>query len=874
MRIRGWPPLDVIGWIAIVTLPLLAGVFAVSANQDDGGRGAALLGFADLRLAMAGVSVSAGDARAQNDVRLLDDALRRVGRARDAIDPRYTSALDAPAPGRGITEFDRSLFALSAAARAYATGRSDAGAGSRALLAASRVIDGVLAEIATDVDGAAVRRSELAVRTLATGALSAVLVGGALILLWRRERHERAQSRASQQRLNAIIAVSPDLVLDVDAGGVICFASENSPSVLGHAAAALIGQPLSAFLIAPPIGEGAIPHTEAARVEGMWRRADGEEALLRTRFVARLDSDGAPDGFVVSVRDAAPAEAIAHALQESEDRFQRTLDTAQNGIMIVGPDGRLILHNESLRRLIGYAADEMETLAIGQIVPPEDIDRVMSLFAVRMWSDATPAHDDMRLVRRDGETLDVELSVVPFREGGRSIGVLVEVRDVTERRIASETIRRLADYDALTGLPNRAHFDRRLTIAVMEARDARRSVGVLLVDLDRFKLINDTLGYPNGDELLQEVGARLTASLPPRCTVARFGGDEFLVLVPRLERPEAIAHAAKQVSEALEAPFEQDGQLLRITGSIGGAVFPEHGTDADTLIKNAGAAMYQAKHQGGNGFRSFDPERVASASARLQLEAELQRALERDEFALFYQPIVDIGRNEIVAAEALLRWKHPQRGLLTATEFIQALEDTGQIIAVGEWVLDTACQQVQRWRAGGLPPIRIAVNLSARQFLSPELDGVVRRALQHAGLPPEALEVEVTETTAMLNIADAQRVLETLREIGVTAAIDDFGIGHSSLGRLREFPVTTLKIDRSFVTGLAEAHDDPALVRGVVALGHALGLSVVAEGIETAEQLTRLRAMGCDLGQGFLFSRALDADSFGALLANGTRLAA
>jgi EAL domain-containing protein (putative c-di-GMP-specific phosphodiesterase class I) len=265
---------------------------------------------------------------------------------------------------------------------------------------------------------------------------------------------------------------------------------------------------------------------------------------------------------------------------------------------------------------------------------------------------------------------------------------------------------------------------------------------------------------------------------------------------------------------------------------------------------------------------------VESASERLKLEAELQHALERDEFRLFYQPIIDLEHEQVVGAEALLRWEHPQRGLLTAAQFIQPLEETGLIIAVGEWVLDTACQQMQRWRAGGLPHIRVSVNLSARQFLSPELDTVVLRALQHAGLPPEALEVEVTETTAMLNIEDALRVLDTLRKIGVTAAIDDFGIGHSSLGRLREFPVATLKVDRSFVTGLGEPGQDPALVRAVVALGHALGLSVVAEGIETYAELAALREMGCELGQGYLYSRPIDADAFAAMLANGTRLAA
>ena len=874
MRIRNRPPVDLIGWIDIIALPLLAGVFAMSAGDDRDGRGAALVGVADLRYALADVSVAAGEARAHHDVGLLDEALRRVGAARDAIDPRFTGELNRRESGRRMSAFDRSVFTLSTAARSYATGRSDFRAGSRALADASETVSDLLEGIASEVDEAATQRAQLALRTLISGAMSAVLVAIALALLWFRVRRDRARAAVLESRFRATAAVTPDLLIETDGDGIITFANEISRATLGYTPGELVGRPLTAFMTAPVVDAAGLSGSTPLRVDGEWRCADGSDARLRTRLVARLDADGRPRGLVASVRDAAARDAIADALRESEDRFRRTLDTAQNGIMIVAPDGSLILHNESLRRLVGYPADEMATLTVGRLLPIDDVDRVMSLFAVRMWSDATPAHDDMRLLRRDGELLDVELSVVPFRERGRSIGVLVELRDVTERRIASETIRRLADFDALTGLPNRAHFDRQLKIALMEAQDAGRGVGVLLVDLDRFKLVNDTLGFPKGDHLLSEVGARLAASLPPRYTVARFGGDEFLVLVPRLERPAAIAHAATQISEALEAPFEYDGQLLRLTGSVGGAVFPDHGDDGDTLIKSAGEAMYQAKHHGGNGFRSFDPDRVDSAAERLKLEAELQHALERDEFRLFYQPIVDIARGEIVGAEALLRWMHPQRGLLTAAEFIQPLEETGLIIAVGEWVLDSACQQMQRWRAGGLPHIRVSVNLSARQFLSPELDTVVRRALQHAGLPPSALEVEVTETTAMLNIADARRVLETLHDIGVTAAIDDFGIGHSSLGRLREFPVSTLKIDRSFVTGLAEPGDDPALVRAVVALGHALRLSVIAEGIETPEQLAALREMGCELGQGYLFSRPLDADAFGAMLAKGTTLAA
>ncbi len=875
MRGRNPIPIGLVAAVLAALAPVIAGVALLHGAATASGGGAALVDASNLRAALLNVAVAADQARAERDPSIVTTAVSAI------TSDRATLAADLP-PGvltgtvvRALAELDRATSALIAAAQQYATGAQSTGAGGAAYTDANHALDTLLSDLAAAIDGTSAAHTTTETRALALIVLGALLgIAGGASGWWQRRRLRATAGRLNRTLQAAALAI-PDVVFHADGAGRFTTVSPAIRALLGWEPRELLGRPLADFCV---LGDGPGESTDGVRMyQATWRHRDGHELTVATRIVSRDDddADGTPlDGMVGVIQDPRPVEGAARALRESEERFRHTLDTAQNGMMIVAPDGRVILHNAALRKLVGYSNEELSGLAIGQLVPAADLDRVMALFAVRMWSDAAPSQDELRLVRRDGETLEAELSVTAFRRGGRNEGVLVEVRDVTERRRASETIRRLADYDTLTGLANRALFDRQLQIALMEARDAGRAAGVLLLDLDRFKLINDTLGHAGGDRILQTVAKRLQETLPRRYTIARFGGDEFLVLAPRLDRAEAIQHVAAQIAAALEAPVEQDGKMLRVSGSVGGAVFPEHGEDGDALVRAAGAAMYEVKERGGNGFRLFDPDHFGSASDRLTLEAELQRALERDEFRLHYQPVVDIASGRIVGAEALIRWEHPERGLLAATEFVEALEETGLIIPIGEWVLQTACEQVQRWRSQGLPDVRIAVNLSARQFLAPELDMLVRRVLQHTGLLPSQLELEVTETTAMLNMEDARRVLETLRGIGVTAAIDDFGIGHSSLARLREFPVTTLKVDRSFVMHLDGSNQDPAIVRGVVALGHALGLSVVAEGIETPEQLEILKEMGCDLGQGYLYAKPASAEEFEAMLTREDRAAA
>lgn len=423
---------------------------------------------------------------------------------------------------------------------------------------------------------------------------------------------------------------------------------------------------------------------------------------------------------------------------------------------------------------------------------------------------------------------------------------------------------RLAYYDALTDLPNRTLFEDRLTQA--QAQPDRRAGGVLLLSLDRFKKINDTLGHAEGHRLLQEVAARLTDCARDGATVARFEGAEFALLLEQIGGPEGVLEVIRRINAALRMPFTLGAQELFVTLSIGVSLYPDDGEDASTLLKNAGAALYRAKEQGGNNYQFYTADMNASALKRLALESSLRRALERVEFEVYYQPQVDVGTGRIVGAEALVRWRHPELGLIPPAEFIPLAEDTGLIVPIGEWVLRVACARCMAWRDAGLAHMSVAVNLSARQFQQPYLSEMVFGILRETGLGAHHLELELTESSIMRNAEYAVRALGELKEAGVKIAIDDFGTGYSSLGYLKRLPIDRLKVDKSFVRDVTTDPDDATLVTAIVKLAHNLRLKVVAEGVETEEQLRFLRLLGCDEWQGYLCSGPLPAEAFEELL--------
>jgi len=431
---------------------------------------------------------------------------------------------------------------------------------------------------------------------------------------------------------------------------------------------------------------------------------------------------------------------------------------------------------------------------------------------------------------------------------------LREVEVHRDRKQAQATVEHQAHYDLLTNLPNRTTFRDRLTVALAQTGRNRKMLAVLFVDLDRFKTIVDTLGHTIGDKLLRGVSERLRASLEDGDTLARMGGDEFVILLPQINRADRAVHVAQRILEAIKPPFHFDQHELHITMSIGITLYPYDGENADTLLKNADTALYRAKEQGRNNYQLYTPAMNARAFERLALENSLRKALERREFLLHYQPQVHMRTGVIVGVEALVRWQHPDLGLVYPAEFISIAEEAGLITALGEWVIRTACAQNKAWQKAGLPPMTMAVNLSARQFQQQDLVETVARILKETGLEAKWLEMEITEGIAMQNADYTNVLLRGMKIMGVKVSLDDFGTGYSSLSYLKKFPIDTLKIDQSFVRDLTTDASDAAIANAVIVLAHSLKLQVVAEGVETAAQETYLREHDCDISQGFLFS--------------------
>jgi diguanylate cyclase (GGDEF)-like protein/PAS domain S-box-containing protein len=445
-------------------------------------------------------------------------------------------------------------------------------------------------------------------------------------------------------------------------------------------------------------------------------------------------------------------------------------------------------------------------------------------------------------------------------EQGEVTGLIGVAADITERKRAETRLMQLANFDTLTSLPNRALFHDRLAHALAKAHRSKKMVALLFLDLDRFKTINDSLGHYAGDELLKSVAERLQKNAREDDTVARLGGDEFTVILEGITYNEDATIVARKILEVMGQPFYLDGHEVFVTTSMGIAIYPLDGDNCDDLLKNADTAMYRAKEQGRNGYRFYTADMNAKAVEQLIMESSMRHALERKEFEVYYQPQIDVHSRELTGFEALLRWRHPDLGLLYPNQFLPLAEDNGLIVVIGEWVLHHACAQAALWQRTGLPPVRVAVNLSGRQFRQENLVESVARALHESGLSPHLLELEITENFLLDNIQSAVITLNRLHDLNVQLAMDDFGTGYSSLSYLKRFPLNSLKIDQSFVRDISTDPDDAAIAEAIIALAKTLRLRVIAEGVETEEQLYFLRSRGCDQAQGFLINEAISAD--------------
>ena len=562
---------------------------------------------------------------------------------------------------------------------------------------------------------------------------------------------------------------------------------------------------------------------------------------------------------------------LAHSLAEQNFQFDTALANMSHGLCMFDAQRRLLVWNKRFCEIYGIAADVLSPgLTVRQMIelsaargnhPDRTVAEIVA--EIDAWL-ASGVVSHMKRPLPDGRV--IALSHQPMPDGG----MVVVFEDVTQREQAEARAHFLATHDDLTGLPNRLVFGQAVSDAVKVARRYGQEFAVMFVDLDRFKIINDTLGHAAGDFLLAEVANRLRQCVRESDAVARVGGDEFTILLREVSDARQITTVARKILSTVVKPLTIHGQECRVTASIGISLFPSDAQDEETLVRNADAAMYAAKQEGRNDFRFHSPEIKTQSIERLMLETSLRRALERNELLLYYQPKRDLGRGGIAGVEALLRWQHPDLGLLQPSRFIPLAEETGLIVPIGKWVLNTACAQNMAWQRQGLPAIRIAVNLSPRQFADPNLLHDIRAALEKSGMPAQLLELEITESMVMQNVERTVRVLEAIRSLGITLAIDDFGTGYSSMSLVKKFPIDVLKIDRSFVREIMNDSEDKAIADAIISLGRALNLTVVAEGVETAEQEAFLRAHNCDEIQGYLISRPVPADEFAAFLANHT----
>ena len=596
-----------------------------------------------------------------------------------------------------------------------------------------------------------------------------------------------------------------------------------------------------------------VPFEEEVRI----RRKDGNLVWVRTAGQAVWGPDGEVERLTGSVYDITDRKV-------AEERAQRLL-AEQNAIFEAATTGIAFLKERTIIRcnprfaeMFGYERDELVGKSTAILHgSPELFDERGADAYVQINRGASVQHE-FEMLRKDGSHMWITGRLAPIDAGDPDRGVVWSVEDITDLKRTEEQLAQLAHYDSLTGLPNRVLLRERLAHALAAIPRADRLVGLLFIDLDRFKVVNDTLGHAAGDELLQLAAHRLRATTRGTDTLARLGGDEFALVLPDMRDAKAAGRVAEKVLRRFAQPFVVGSQELHVTTSIGIAVAPTDGVEVDELIKNADVAMYRAKSEGRNALRYYAPEMNARALGLLTLENELRRALERREFCLYYQPRVEVRTGHVSGVEALLRWQK-DGALVSPGEFIPLLEETGLIVPVGEWVLAEACRQAVEWTAQGTPALRVAVNVSARQFARTDFAQTVERVLAETGLAADRLEIELTESTVMQDAEHAVYALQRLKQSGARVAIDDFGTGYSSLAYLKRFAVDELKIDRSFVKDLPADANDAALTTAIIAMAHSLGISLTAEGVETEAQRAFLERSGCDAYQGFLYSRPVPA---------------
>jgi diguanylate cyclase (GGDEF)-like protein/PAS domain S-box-containing protein len=682
---------------------------------------------------------------------------------------------------------------------------------------------------------------------------------------------------AAREQLTAVVEATTDFVGIADPDGRARYVNRAGRRLMGLEEGADVTSLHIADFHTPEITErifgDCIP---AALRDGAWtgelalRRRDGCEVPVSAVIIAHRDAHGQLEYLATVMRDISERMRVEQALQARENHLRAVIDAEPECVKIVAADGTLRDMNAAgLAILDADSLEQVRGKPVVGIVAPE-YREMFAAFTQSVLHGHRGAIE-FEVISLKGVHRWLESHAVPMAgENGERL-MLSVTRDITEQKRTQAKLSYLAQYDALTGLPNRSLFTDRLQQAMIEADRHERLLGVVFLDLDRFKNINDTLGHEAGDQLLQAVAERLQGAVRKGDTVARLSGDEFTLVLADMAHVDDASRVAQKLLDVFRQPFEIAGRLLHVTASLGVTLYPFDDHDPQRLLRNADVAMYRAKEGGRNAAQFYTSEMTVKAAEQLALESELRQALERQEFVLHYQPIAGCRDGRVISVEALLRWNSPTRGWVSPAEFIPLAEDTGLIVPIGEWVLRNACAQLARWRALGFTGLVVSVNLSARQLRHQDFARIVEQAMHAAALPAGALEFEITESV----LAQEQLALTILRELsglGVELAIDDFGTGYSSLSYLKRFPIDRLKIDRSFVRDIPADADDMAIAQAIIAMAHSLGLRVVAEGVETREQLAFLHAQACDAMQGYYFCKPLPAEEITVLLREDRRV--
>ena len=683
-----------------------------------------------------------------------------------------------------------------------------------------------------------------------------------------------AQSSAQIRKLSRAVEQSPNSIIITNEKGIIEYVNPHFCKVSGYAPEEVIGKTMRMHQSGVTPKEVYDDLWQTIKSGKVWR---GE--LLNKNKQGRMywedlsispifDEQGKITNFV-----SEQIEITARKLADEQVRlFEKVFANANEAILISDADNKIINVNPAFTEVTGYTREEV----IGKNPRIFSSGLMDEKFYQEMWQALnTDGKWQGEVVdrRKDGEIYAEWLSISSLRDDkGRLTHYIALVTDISERKAAEERMNYLAQHDALTGMPNRILFQDRLQQAIAQAERQQCNVALLFMDLDRFKNVNDMLGHHAGDLLLQEVARRIRLCVRSSDTISRQGGDEFVIMLPNLDDLSDIVQVLDKLIESIASPYKLDNHSMHVTTSIGVSVYPQDGSNSETLLKNADMAMYQAKEAGRNSYRFFTQEMNNAIAKRIGLENKLRTALAKNELLLYYQPKVDLHSGEIVAAEALVRWQHPEDGLISPADFIPIAEESGMIVQLGKWVLNEACRQNQVWRKMGLREIVMAVNLSPLQFHDRDLINIIQSALLHSGMPAGALELEVTESATMKDPEQAVVVLNNISKSGVRISIDDFGTGYSSLSHLKRFPIDELKVDQSFVRDISVDMDDAAIVSAVIAMAKSLGLTVIAEGVETLEQVLFLKSLDCDKMQGFFFSMPLPADEFRMLIESGRKL--